>query len=66
VPTLKPGDIVVMDNLGAHKVTGVHKVIKAVGARVVCLPPYSPDLNPIETVLFQIQGAAALGCTTNC
>jgi transposase len=50
VPTLRPGDIVVMDNLGAHKVAGVREAITAVGARRLCLPPYSPDLNPIELV----------------
>jgi transposase len=48
VPTLKDGDIVVMDNLSAHKVDGVRKLIEAVNARLIYLPPYSPDLNPIE------------------
>jgi transposase len=47
-PTLQPGDIVVMDNLSAHKVTGVREAIEAVGAQLLYLPPYSPDLNPIE------------------
>ena len=47
VPTLRPGDIVVMDNLPAHKVAGVRAPIEAVGARRRLLPPYSPDLNPI-------------------
>ena len=46
VPTLKPGDIVVMDNLPAHKVDGVRKLIEAVNASLVYLPPYSPDLIP--------------------
>ena len=46
VPILKPGDIVVMDNLGSHKSTAVRQVIKAAGARLWFLPPYSPDLNP--------------------
>jgi transposase len=50
VPTLRPGDIVVMDNLGAHKVAGVREAITGVGARLLYLPPYSPDLNPIELV----------------
>jgi transposase len=50
VPTLRPGDIVVMDNRGAHKVAGVREAITAVGARLLCLPPYSLDLNPIELV----------------
>lgn len=47
-PELKPGDVVVMDNLAAHKVAGVREAIEAVGARLIYLPPYSPDLNPIE------------------
>jgi len=48
VPELTPGDIVIMDNLPAHKVDGVHQAIEAVGARLLYLPPYSPDFNPIE------------------
>ena len=48
VPTLRPGDVAVMDNLAAHKVAGVEAAIRAVGASVLYLPPYSPDLNPIE------------------
>lgn len=48
VQTLKPGDIVVMDNLQSHKVEGVRTAIEAVGAELRDLPPYSPDLNPIE------------------
>jgi transposase len=47
-PTLSPGDIVVMDNLPAHKVKGVAEAIAARGAKLRYLPPYSPDLNPIE------------------
>ena len=47
-PSLKPGDIVIMDNLSSHKVSGVAESIAAVGASVMFLPPYSPDLNPIE------------------
>ncbi|WP_254508353.1 IS630 family transposase [Anatilimnocola floriformis] len=47
-PVLRPGDIVVMDNLSSHKVAGVREAIEAVGAEVRYLPPYSPDLNPIE------------------
>jgi transposase len=49
-PTLKPGDIVIMDNLPAHKVIGVREAIEAAGASLRYLPPYSPDLNPIEMV----------------
>jgi transposase len=48
VPELKPGDLVVMDNLPAHKVAGVREAIEAVGAKLLYLPPYSPDFNPIE------------------
>lgn len=48
VPDLKPGDIVVMDNLPAHKVSGVREAIEAAGAELLYLPPYSPDFNPIE------------------
>lgn len=47
-PALRPGDVVVMDNLSSHKVNGVGKLIEAVGAEALYLPPYSPDLNPIE------------------
>ena len=48
VPTLVPGDVVIMDNLPAHKVSGVKEAIEAVGAIRMFLPPYSPDFNPIE------------------
>jgi transposase len=48
VPVLRPGDLVVMDNLGAHHATGVKEAIRAAGADVLYMPPYSPDLNPIE------------------
>ena len=48
VPTLKQGDIVIMDNLKPHKAAGVREAIEAVGAKILYLPPYSPDLNPIE------------------
>jgi transposase len=54
-PTLQPGDIVVADNLGSHKVSGVQQAIEAVGARIVYLPPYSPDLNPIEQVFAKLK-----------
>ena len=47
-PALRPGDVVVMDNLSSHKVAGVRERITAAGAEVLYLPPYSPDLNPIE------------------
>jgi len=48
VPTLKPGDVVIMDNLPAHRVSGVREAIEAAGATRLFLPPYSPDFNPIE------------------
>jgi transposase len=48
VPTLKPGDIVVMDNLSSHKLPAIREAIEAAGARLLYLPPYSPDFNPIE------------------
>lgn len=47
-PKLRPGNVVVMDNLSAHKVAGVEQLIQAAGAELLYLPPYSPDLNPIE------------------
>ncbi len=47
-PSLRPGDVLVMDNLNVHKVDGVRQRVEAVGARLLYLPPYSPDLNPIE------------------
>lgn len=55
VPTLAPGDIVIMDNLPAHKVTGVRDAIEAVGAKLLYLPPYSPDLNPIEMMFSKLK-----------
>jgi len=55
VPTLKPGDIVVLDNLGSHKSAALRRTIKAAGARLWYLPPYSPDLNPIEQAFSKIK-----------
>jgi transposase len=55
VPTLKEGDIVVMDNLSSHKVAGVKKAIESARAKVMYLPPYSPDLNPIENVFSKLK-----------
>jgi transposase len=55
VPTLAPGDLVIMDNLGAHKVQGVRDAIEARGARLLYLPPYWPDLNPIEQVFAKLK-----------
>ena len=54
-PTLKPGDVVVMDNLGSHKSQAVRAAIRAVGAKLFFLPPYSPDLNPIEQVFAKLK-----------
>jgi len=54
-PTLLKGDVVIMDNLGAHKVKGVAEAIAARGAKVIYLPPYSPDLNPIEKCWSKIK-----------
>ena len=54
-PILRPGDIVVMDNLPAHKVEGVRQAIEAVGATRLLLPPYSPDFNPIEQVFSKLK-----------
>ena len=54
-PTLKPGDIVVMDNLSSHKVAGVREAIEAAGAELRYLPPYSPDLNPIEMAFSKLK-----------
>ena len=55
VAALKPGDIVIMDNLGSHKSPAVRQMIQAAGARLWCLPPYSPDLNPIEEAFAKIK-----------
>jgi len=55
VPALKPGDIVIMDNLPAHKVTGVREAIEEAGACLAYLPPYSPDLNPIEKAFAKVK-----------
>jgi transposase len=55
VPALRPGDSVVMDNLQAHKVAGVREAIEAAGARLLYLPPYSPDLNPIEQAFAKLK-----------
>jgi transposase len=55
VPTLNPGDVVIMDNLGSHKGAAVRDAIRSVGARLLFLPPYSPDLNPIEQVFAKLK-----------
>jgi transposase len=55
VPSLKPGDIVIIDNLGSHKGKSVRRAIRAAGAKLFFLPPYSPDLNPIEQVFAKLK-----------
>jgi len=55
VPTLRHGDIVVMDRLSSHKVAGVRQAIEGAGARLLYLPPYSPDLNPIEQAFAKLK-----------
>lgn len=65
VPRLKPGDVVVMDNLSSHKVKRVRELIEHTGAELRYLPPYSPDLNPIENVFSKIkQLLRTLACRT--
>ena len=68
VPTLRPGDTVVLDNLCVHKVAGVRKAVEAAGARLLFLPPYSPDFNPIEQAFAKLKAllrSAAARTVTN-
>ncbi len=55
VPTLSPGDVVIMDNLPAHKPAGIREAIEAAGAELRFLPPYSPDFNPIENAFSKLK-----------
>jgi len=55
VPTLRPGDVVIMDNLGCHKSPKVREAIEAAGARLLFLPPCSPDFNPVEFVFAKLK-----------
>ena len=55
LPTLRPGDIVIMDNLGSHKGKAARQLIRSVGAKLFFLPKYSPDLNPIEQVFAKLK-----------
>ena len=55
LPTLHPGDIVIMDNLGSHKSKAVRQLIRSAGAKLFFLPKYSPDLNPIEQVFAKLK-----------
>jgi transposase len=65
VPALRPGDVVVLDNLSSHKRARTRELIEAAGAELVFLPPYSPDLNPIEMVFSKIkQRLRSLACRT--
>jgi transposase len=70
LPTLRPGDIVAMDNLGSHKSKIVRQLIRSVGAKLLFLPKYSPDLNPIEQVFAKLKHllrkAAARTVETDC
>ena len=54
-PTLRPGDIVVMDNLSSHKDPAIRRAIRSAGAKLFYLPPYSPDLNPIEQAFSKLK-----------
>ena len=64
-PQLKPGDLVVMDNLSSHKRLRTRQLIEAAGAEVLFLPPYSPDLNPIENVFAKVKNSLrSLACRT--
>ncbi len=65
VPELRPGDVVIMDNLSSHKRLRVSELIESAGARLVFLPPYSPDLNPIELIFAKVkQLLRSLACRT--
>ena len=65
LPTLKPGDIVIMDNLGSHKGKAVRTLIRSRGAKLFFLPKYSPDLKPDRAGLRQAQAPAAQNCRPN-
>lgn len=65
VPELRPGDVVIMDNLSSHKRAKTRALIESAGATVEYLPPYSPDLNPIEMIFSKVkQMLRSLGCRT--
>ena len=55
LPTLKAGDVVIIDNLGSHKAKAIRRALRTVGAKLFFLPPYSPDLNPIEQVFAKLK-----------
>jgi len=62
LPALKPGDVVILDNLGSHKGQIIRKLIRSVGAKLLFLPPYSPDLNPIEQVFAKLKHMLRQAC----
>ena len=65
LPELRTGDVVIMDNLSSHKRRQIRQLIESVGAHLVFLPPYSPDLNPIEMIFAKIkQSLRSLACRT--
>ncbi len=66
VPALKPGDIVVMDNLGSHKGSGVREAIEAVGASLIYLPPLQPGLQPDREAFLEAQGPSSQDRGTHC
>jgi transposase len=57
IPTLRPGDIVIMDNLGSHRSSAIRRALRAAGAKLFFLPKYSPDLNPIEMLFSKLKHA---------
>ena len=59
VPVLRPGDIVILDNLGSHRAQAIRDMILAAGAKLAFLPPYSPDFNPIEQVFAKVKHSSA-------
>jgi transposase len=65
-PTLKPGDIVIADNLSSHKVAGIRELVEAKGARILYLPPYSPDFNPIGQVFAKLKVFPRKAMTRSC
>lgn len=64
-PELRPGDVVVMDKLPAHRISGVREAIEKAGARLLFLPPYSPDFNPIEMAFSKLKALLRKGCHPN-
>lgn len=62
VPTLQPGDIVLMDNLSSHKGPAIRRAVRGAGAKLILLPKYSPDLNPIEQVFAKLKHLLRKAC----